>query len=98
MNKIQRKDKHIKDLDAIIFWLTGYDESSLKRVFEKHYTMREFFAEAPNMNPHRNLIKGVICGVRVEEIEHPIMQNIRYLDKLVDELARGKKMSSILRG
>ena len=98
VNKILRKDKSIKDLDVIIFWLTGYDEMTIQPIFKDKYTMRKFFDEAPKMNPQRNLIKGVICGLRVEDIEHPLMQNIRYLDKLVDELARGKNMSSILRG
>ena len=97
IQKIERKNKLKSDLDALIYWLTGYDDITLKNVFLKQYTMRQFFDHAPQMNDHRFLIQGVICGVRVEEITHPLMKNIRYLDKLVDELARGKKMSSIMR-
>ena len=81
----------------VINWLTGYDAAGLKEVVEDGTDFEGFFAKAPAMNPKRELIKGVICGHRVEEIQEPLMREIRYLDKLVDELARGKKMTSILR-
>ncbi|MBE1875495.1 DUF2200 domain-containing protein [Myceligenerans pegani] len=90
---------HTKDeLDEVIGWLTGYDAVGLEKAIATEVDLRTFFAEAPAMNPNATLIKGVICGIRVEEIEDPLMQQIRWMDKLVDELARGKKMSSILRG
>ena len=88
----------MEDLHRIIHWLTGYDDAGLKTVIAEESDFAGFFDKAPAMNPNRSLIKGVICGVRVEEIEAPLMREIRYLDKLVDELARGKKMETILRG
>ena len=80
-----------------IFWLTGYDEAALDRILENRTDFQTFFAEAPRMNPNVSKIKGLICGYRVEDIKEPLMQQIRYLDKLIDELARGKAMEKILR-
>lgn len=95
--KVERKNYTKEEVDTIIQWLTGYDATSFADVLKKELTMAEFFAEAPNLNPDRNLITGVVCGIRVEEIEEPLMREIRYLDKLIDELAKGKKMAKILR-
>lgn len=95
--KVERKGHTVAELHHVITWLTGYDEAGLKHAISSQVDFREFFARAPAMNPAAGLITGVICGVRVEEIQDPLMQQIRYLDKLVDEVARGKKMSSILR-
>jgi hypothetical protein len=95
--KVERKGRSREDLDGVICWLTGYDGEELHRRVADGTDLRTFFADAPAMNPHAALITGVICGIRVEEIEDPLMQRIRYMDKLVDEVARGKKMSSILR-
>ena len=81
----------------MIYWLTGYDEDALQRVLESRTDFQTFFAEAPQMNPNVSKITGLICGYRVEEIEDPLMQQIRYLDKLVDELAKGKSMEKVLR-
>lgn len=92
-----KKSKTKADVDEIIIWLTGYSQESLDQQLENKTDFRTFFEEAPNMNPNRKLIKGVICGIRVEEIEEPLMQEIRYLDKLIDELARGKKKENIFR-
>lgn len=97
VKKAERKARTRAEVDEIIYWLTGYDEAGLKEVLEKGTDFEAFFEEAPNMNENRSMIKGVICGVRVEDIEEPIMQEIRYLDKLVDELAKGKPMEKILR-
>lgn len=98
VTKVERKGRTTAELDQVIAWLTGYDEPGLHRVLAEGTDLETFFAQAPAMNPNASLITGVICGHRVEEIADPLMQRIRYLDKLVDELARGKKMSSILRG
>lgn len=98
VQKVERKDRNKEELDQVISWLTGYDDAALRQVIASEVDLETFFAEAPAMNPDAALIKGVICGYRVEEIEDPLMQQIRYLDKLVDELARGKKMTAILRG
>lgn len=98
VNKAERKGRTKAEVDEIIGWLTGYDKDGLGRVVEDGTTMEGFFDEAPAMNPARAEIKGVVCGVRVEEIEEPVMREIRYLDKLIDELAKGKKMEKILRG
>jgi hypothetical protein len=95
--KAERKGRTKAEVDEIIRWLTGYDDAGLNRVLEQRTDFETFFAEAPAMNPDRSLIKGVVCGVRVEEIEEPTMREIRYLDKLIDELARGKAMAKILR-
>jgi hypothetical protein len=97
VRKVERKDRSKAEVDEIISWLTGYDAVGLERVLAAEVDVATFFAEAPEINPNASLIKGVICGHRVEEIDDPLMQKIRYLDKLVDELARGKKMAAILR-
>lgn len=97
VTKVVRKGKTEAELREIITWLTGYDEDALQRILATDTDFATFFADAPAMNQHVSLITGVVCGVRVEEIEDPLMQQIRWLDKLVDELARGKKMASILR-
>jgi len=96
VTKVERKGHSKEELDEVIHWLTGFDDAELARHLAAETTFTEFFADA-RMNPNSSLITGVICGVRVEEIEDPLMQKIRYLDKLVDEVARGKKMTSILR-
>jgi len=95
--KAERKGRTKSEVDEIIRWLTGYSQEELEAQLEKKTDFETFFAEAPNMNPSRALIKGVVCGVRVEEIEEPTMREIRYLDKLIDELAKGKAMEKILR-
>lgn len=97
VTKVEKKGRTKAELDAVIQWLTGYDADALATVLENETDVETFITEAPQLNPSRNLIKGVICGVRVEEIEDPIMREIRYLDKLVDELARGKAMEKIMR-
>ncbi len=98
VQKAERKGRTRGDVHEVIHWLTGYDDAGLRDRIDSGADFRTFFAEAPAMNPDRRKITGVICGVRVEEIEDPLMQEIRYLDKLVDELARGKAMDKILRG
>ncbi|MGG5315375.1 DUF2200 domain-containing protein [Enterococcus sp. AZ072] len=95
--KAEKKNRTKAEVDEIFRWLTGYSQEELEAQLEAKVDFRTFFAEAPAMNPSRELIKGVICGVRVEEIEDPLMREIRYLDKLVDELTKGKKMEKILR-
>ena len=95
--KAERKGRTKAEVDAIICWLTGYNQRGLEGQLKKQKDFETFFKEAPGMNPARKLIKGVICGVRVEEIQEPLMREIRYLDKLIDELARGKKMAGIMR-
>ncbi len=97
IKKVERKGHTQEELNEIIYWLTGYDTNSLKEISKSDITFEQFFEQAPLLNPNRKLIMGVICGIRVENIEEPLMQEIRYLDKLVDELARGKRMESILR-
>lgn len=97
ITKVERKGRTKKELDEVIRWLTGYSQKQLELQIEKENTLERFFAEAPEMNPNRSLITGVICGVRLEEIENPLMREIRYLDKLVDELAKGRPMEKILR-
>lgn len=97
MNKAERKGRTKEELDAIIFWLTGYNQQSLQQIIENKVDFQTFFAEAPQMNPNVSKITGVICGYRIEEIEDKLMQQVRYLDKLVDELAKGKTMEKILR-
>ncbi len=96
--KAERKNRSRDEVDRVISWLTGYDAAGLEQVIAADVDLETFFAEAPGMNPHASEITGVICGHRVEDIEDPLMQQIRYMDKLVDELARGKKMAAILRG
>ena len=95
--KAERKGQPKENVDEVILWLTGYDQAGLEKVLADEVTLERFFAEAPALNPNASLITGVICGIRVEEIDDPLMQKIRYMDKLVDEVGRGKKMSSILR-
>ena len=95
--KAEKKGRTKAELHTIIHWLTGYDEQSLQQQIDTRVDFQTFFANAPRINPNVNKITGVICGYRVEEIEDPLMQQIRYLDKLVDELAKGKKMEKILR-
>lgn len=97
VKKAEKKDRSKEEVDEIIRWLTGYDQAGLDKVLEAQTDFETFFAEAPRLNPLRALIKGKVCGVQVEEIEEPTMREIRYLDKLIDELARGKAMEKILR-
>ena len=97
VKKAEKKGRTKEEVDEIIRWLTGYRQEELEAHLEKQTDLEAFFLEAPQLNPSRFLIKGVICGVRVEDIEEPTMQEIRYLDKLIDELARGKSMETILR-
>lgn len=97
VNKAEKKGRTKDEVDQIICWLTGYTQEELEHHMEQQTNFEDFFAKAPQMNPARSLIKGVICGVRVEEIEEPLMREIRYLDKLIDELAKGKAMEKILR-
>jgi hypothetical protein len=98
VTKAERKGRTREEVDEVICWLTGYDRAGLESAIGSGVDLRAFFEEAPGLNPNAALITGVICGHRVEDIEDPLMQRIRYMDKLVDELSRGKKMSSILRG
>lgn len=97
VTKAEKKGRTKTEVDEIIRWLTGYSQEELEVQLEKQKDFETFFAEAPQMNPLRTMIKGVVCGVRVEEIEESTMQEIRYLDKLIDELAKGKAMDKILR-
>lgn len=97
ITKAEKKGRTKTDVDEIIRWLTGYSQEELAAQLEKQTDVETFFAEAPGLNPSRALIKGVVCGVRVEDIKEPTMQEIRYLDKLIDELAKGKAMEKILR-
>ena len=97
VQKAQRKNRTKKEVDQIICWLTGYDQAGLQQQIEQENDFETFFAQAPAIHPNSSLIKGVVCGIRVEEIDDPLMQKIRYLDKLIDELAKGKTMEKILR-
>ena len=97
VEKAEKKGRTKEEVDQVIRWLTGYTKAGLAKQLEKRTSFREFFEKAPKFNPNASLIKGVVCGIRVEEIDDPLMQKIRYLDKLVDELAKGKKMEKILR-
>ncbi len=97
VNKAVKKDRTQAEVNEVIQWLMGYDQAGLKEVLEQEIDLETFFAAAPQMNPNTTLITGVVCGVRVEEVDNPLMQKIRYLDKLIDELARGKSMEKILR-
>ena len=97
VQKAQRKNRTKAEVDQIICWLTGYDPAGLRRQLERETDFEAFFAQAPGIHPHTARIKGVVCGVRVEEVEDPLMRKIRYLDKLIDELAKGKPMEKILR-
>lgn len=97
IQKAEKKGRTKAEVDTIIFWLTGYDEQSLKKQIDNKTDLETFFAEAPRINPNVSKITGVICGYRVEEIDDKLMQKIRYMDKLIDELAKGKVMEKILR-
>lgn len=97
VTKAERKNRTRAEVDEIICWLTGYDQAGLERVLAEGKDFETFFAAAPALHPNSALIKGVVCGVRVEEVEDPLMQKIRWLDKLIDELAKGKAMEKILR-
>ena len=97
VQKAERKNRTKTEVDRIICWLTGYSEAGLRKQLEQENDFETFFAQAPGMNPRTSLITGVVCGMRVEEIEDPLMRNIRYLDKLIDELAKGKAIEKILR-
>jgi len=97
VQKAERKGRTQEEVDRIICWLTGYDQQGLREQIERKNDFETFFAQAPAIHPNSSLIKGVVCGVRVEEIDDPLMQKIRYLDKLIDELAKGKAMDKILR-
>lgn len=97
VQKAERKGRTKNEVDQIICWLTGYDQAGLQQKIEQEADFETFFAQAPALHPNSALIKGVVCGVRIEEIEDPLMQKIRFLDKLIDELAKGKSMEKILR-
>jgi len=97
VNKVEKKGRTKDQLDQIIAWLTGYDADGLLAALDDRRDVEAFFGQAPAMNPKRTLIKGVVCGVRVEDIEDPLMRDVRYLDKMVDELARGKEYENIFR-
>lgn len=97
VTKAEKKGRTKDEVDAIIRWLTGYTQEGLDAELEKRTSFEDFFAQAPRLNPSRSLITGVVCGVRVEDIEEPLMKELRYLDKLIDELAKGKAMEKILR-
>ena len=97
VQKAERKNRTKEEVDQIICWLTGYTQAGLEKQIEQQSDFETFFSQAPAIHPNTSLIKGVVCGVRVEEVEDPLMQRIRYLDKLIDELAKGKSMEKILR-
>ncbi|MBL0737941.1 DUF2200 domain-containing protein [Flavobacterium sp. GN10] len=97
IQKVEKKGRTKEELDIVIKWLTGYTDNQLKEQIEKKVDFQTFFAEAPEMNPNASKITGMICGYRVEEIEDPLIQKMRYLDKIIDELAKGRKMEKILR-
>ena len=97
IQKVERKERTKEDLDTVLFWLTGYNKKTLQQQIDNNSDFETFFAQAPQMNPNVSKITGVICGYRVEEIEDKLMQKIRYMDKLVDEVAKGKTMEKILR-
>lgn len=97
VQKAERKNRTKAEVDQIICWLTGYDQAGLRRQLDEQVDIEAFFADAPEIHPNSSLIKGVVCGIRVEDIQDPLMQKVRYLDKLIDELAKGKAMEKILR-
>jgi len=97
VQKAERKQRTKEEVDQVIRWLTGYDQAGLEKQIEQQNDLETFFAEAPALHPNSSLITGVVCGVRVEDVEEPLMRKIRYLDKLIDELAKGKAMEKILR-
>lgn len=96
VTKVEKKGRTIAELHQVIEWLTGYDEKKLQELIDEKITFKDFFEKA-NLNPNASLITGMICGYRIEEIENPLMRQVRYLDKVIDELAKGKKMEKILR-
>lgn len=98
VTKVEKKQRSKDEVDIIIEWLTGYKKETINEIIDSNITFRTFFEQAPKMNPNRHLITGSICGIKVQEIKEPLMQEIRYLDKLIDELAKGKPMDKILRG
>jgi hypothetical protein len=95
--KVERKNRSKTEVDEVIYWLTGYTKKGLEKEIQNESNFEEFFAHAPKLNPNRNLVTGVICGVRIENIEDPLMKELRILDKLVDEIAKGRPMQKILR-
>jgi hypothetical protein len=97
VQKAERKNRTKEEVDQIIRWLTGYDKKGLQKQIDSGNDLKTFFGQAPKFHPNSSLIKGVVCGIRVEEIDDPLMRKIRYLDKLIDELAKGKPMEKILR-
>jgi hypothetical protein len=97
VQKAERKNRTKKEVDQVICWLTGYTQAGLQQQLKKETDIESFFAQAPAFNPKSSLITGVVCGVRVEDVEDPLMKKVRYLDKLIDELAKGKAMEKILR-
>lgn len=97
IQKAERKNRTKDEVDEILRWLTGYDQNGLEKQIEIESDLRGFFAAAPQIHPNSALIKGVVCGIRVEDVEDPLVRNVRYMDKLIDELARGKAMEKILR-
>jgi hypothetical protein len=97
VQKAERKNRTKEEVDQIICWLTGYDQAGLQRQIKRETDLETFFAQAPGFHPNSALIKGTVCGVRVEDIEDPLMRKVRYLDKLIDELAKGRAMEKILR-
>lgn len=97
IEKVEKKGRTTEELDEVLFWLTGYNKKTMQKQIDNKTSLEAFFAEAPKLNPNVSKITGLICGYRVEDIEDPLMQKIRYMDKLVDELAKGKKMEKILR-
>lgn len=97
VQKVERKNRTQQEVDQIICWLTGYSHEELQRQIELENDFEAFFANAPSLNPNVALIRGVVCGVRVEEVEDPLVRKVRYLDKLIDELAKGKALEKILR-
>lgn len=97
LQKAEKKGRSKEEVDTVIYWLTGYDEASLREQLDRKNDFETFFAQAPKMNPNASKITGVICGYRVEDIEDELIRKVRYLDKLVDELAKGKKLEKILR-
>jgi hypothetical protein len=97
VQKAERKGRTKHEVNQVICWLTGYDTAGLDKQLKKESDFRTFFAEAPSFHPNSSMIKGVVCGIRVEEVDDPLMRKIRYLDKLIDELAKGKSLNSVLR-
>jgi hypothetical protein len=97
VQKVERKGRSKEEVDQVICWLTGYNKGELQQLLKREIDFRTFFTEAPAIHPNCHLIKGLVCGVRVEEVKDPLMQKIRYLDKLIDEIAKGKSMDKILR-